>query len=85
MSARVGATISPFLIHLSHMWKPLPIFIFGIAAFSGGFFSMFLPETYKMDLPDSLADADKIGKINNNDIKNGELKVLKRNDDNEDA
>ncbi|KAL7018302.1 hypothetical protein ACKWTF_010716 [Chironomus riparius] len=85
MSARVGATISPFLIHLAQTWKPLPFLIFGIAAFCGGFFSMFLPETYKMDLPDSLADADKIGKSNNNDIKNGELKVLRGKDYIEDA
>ena len=84
MSARVGATISPFLIYLSHTWKPLPILIFGIAAFSGGFFSMFLPETYKMDLPDSLADAEKIGQTKD-EIKNGELKVLSRNDDNDDV
>lgn len=76
MSARVGSTISPFLIHLAQTWKPLPILIFGIAAFLGGFFSMFLPETYKNDLPDSLADAEKIGRNNNNN-NNGKCEEMK--------
>jgi len=84
MSARVGATISPFLIYLSHMWKPLPILIFGLAAFSGGFFSMFLPETCKIDLPDSLADAEKIGKTKNN-TENAEMKVLNGKSDQNDS
>lgn len=80
MSARFGATLSPFLIHLSYAWKPLPILIFGIWAFIGGILSTFLPETYKQDLPDTLNDAEKIGKNNNNIITHGhqeELAVLK--------
>lgn len=45
---------------------------------------MFLPETYKSDLPDSLADAEKIGQPVTN-IEYGELKVLngKNNNDEE--
>jgi hypothetical protein len=62
MSARVGATIAPFLLYLSGAWKPLPVLIFGITAGFGGFFSTFLPETYQINLPDSIADAATIGK-----------------------
>lgn len=66
MSARLGAVISPFLIHLSYAWKPLPILIFGLWALIGGILSTLLPETYKQNLPDTFSDAEKMGKSNNN-------------------
>lgn len=75
MSARIGATISPFLIHLSYVWKPLPILIFGIGVFIGGALSTFLPETYKQNLPDTLNDAEKLGN-NINSKEQDELVVL---------
>lgn len=40
--------------------------MFGIWAFIGGFLSTFLPETYKQNLPDTLHDAEKIVRNNNN-------------------
>lgn len=83
MSARLGATLSPFIILLADTWKPLPFLIFGLGAFLGGFLSLFLPETYKQDLPDTLHDAEKLGQQNNN-VEQGqeELSVLnnKRSD-----
>lgn len=88
MSARFGATISPFLIYLSATWKPLPILIFGLWAFIGGFLSTFLPETYKQNLPDTLNDAEKLGK-NNKTIEQGhqqdEIIVLNVRGDDDDA
>jgi MFS transporter, OCT family, solute carrier family 22 (organic cation transporter), member 4/5 len=76
MSARFGATISPFLIHLGYAWKPLPILMFGIWAFIGGALTMFLPETCKVNLPDTLKDAEKLGNNNNNNVARGQQEEL---------
>ena len=75
MSARVGGVSAPYLIYLSKVWKPLPILIFGITALIGGFFSTFLPETYGMDMPETLADGERLGK-NLADVPNEELLIL---------
>ncbi|KAG5672187.1 hypothetical protein PVAND_002337 [Polypedilum vanderplanki] len=80
MSARVGSTISPYLLYLANTWQPLPILIFGLTAFIGGFFSLFLPETYNKDLPDTLADAE-INDLKMIEVPIGEeLKELNKND-----
>lgn len=62
MSARVGGVSAPYLIYLSQFWKPLPILIFGVTAFVGGLLSTFLPETYNTQLPETLADGERLGK-----------------------
>lgn len=83
MSARVGSTIAPYLIYLSKTWKPLPILIFGISAFIGGSLSLFLPETYQTDLPDTLQEAENIG-YTSVEAQSEELKVLNKNDNKKD-
>lgn len=75
MSARVGGVSAPYLIYLSQFWKPLPILIFGITALFGGFFSTFLPETHNTQLPETLADGERLGK-NLADVPNEELSIL---------
>lgn len=62
MSARVGGISAPYLIYLSQYWQPLPILIFGVTAFLGGFLSTFLPETHNTQLPETLADGERMGK-----------------------
>ena len=62
MSARVGGISAPYLIYLSQFWRPLPILIFGVTAFAGGLLSTFLPETYNTQLPETLADGERLGK-----------------------
>jgi MFS transporter, OCT family, solute carrier family 22 (organic cation transporter), member 4/5 len=62
MAARVGGVSAPYLIYMSKYWSPLPYLIFGITAFLGGFFSTFLPETHNQDLPETLADGERLGK-----------------------
>lgn len=85
MSARVGGVSAPYLIFLSKFWRPLPILIFGITALLGGFMSTFLPETYNTQLPETLADGERLGK-NLADVPNEELSILHnkidRNDEN---
>lgn len=61
MAARVGGVSAPYLIYLSKYWHPLPILIFGVTAFLGGFFSTFLPETHNQQLPETMADGERLG------------------------
>jgi MFS transporter, OCT family, solute carrier family 22 (organic cation transporter), member 4/5 len=75
MSARVGGVSAPYLLELSKFWKPLPILIFGITALMGGFLSTFLPETYGKEMPETLADGERLGK-NLADVPNEELSIL---------
>lgn len=78
MSARVGGVSAPYLIYLSQFWNPLPILIFGITALAGGMLSTLLPETYNTQLPETLADGERLGK-NLADIPAEELSILNKN------
>lgn len=62
MSARIGGITAPYLIFLSQLWKPAPFMIFGIATFMGGISSTFLPETNNKELPETIADGERLGK-----------------------
>lgn len=62
MSARIGGVTAPYLIYSSQFWKPAPFLIFGVTAFIGGILSTFLPETYNTQLPETLADGERLGK-----------------------
>lgn len=62
MAARVGGVSAPYLIYMSKYWGPLPYLIFGLTAFLGGFFSTFLPETQNQQLPETLADGERLGR-----------------------
>jgi len=75
MSARVGGVSAPYLIFLSQFWKPLPILIFGLTAFVGGLLSTLLPETYNTQLPETLADGERLGK-NLANVNRDELSML---------
>ncbi|CRK91510.1 CLUMA_CG005171, isoform A [Clunio marinus] len=77
MSARVGGVSAPYLIYLSQFWKPLPILLFGVTAFIAGFLSTFLPETHNVQLPETLADGERLGK-NLSDVKAHELSFLNK-------
>lgn len=61
MSARIGGISAPYLIYLSSFWKPLPILIFGVTALCGGALSTLLPETLNNQLPETLADGERLG------------------------
>lgn len=76
MSARIGGITAPYLIFLSQFWKPAPFLIFGIAAFLGGICSTFLPETNNKELPETIADGERLGKDISKEADN-ELELLK--------
>ena len=68
---RFGALVSPYIGNLpllvdGNLGKVLPLVIFGILALLSGIFSIFLPESNGIRLPDSLVEAKAIKKNNNN-------------------
>uniref|UniRef100_A0A1Y1KD84 Major facilitator superfamily (MFS) profile domain-containing protein n=1 Tax=Photinus pyralis TaxID=7054 RepID=A0A1Y1KD84_PHOPY len=62
MFGRVGSMIAPQMPLLEKQWKPLPIILFATMAFLSGVFSLFFPETANTHLPDTIKEAEEIGK-----------------------
>ncbi|XP_047346663.1 organic cation transporter protein [Vespa velutina] len=60
--ARIGGVIAPYVNHLSEIWIPLPLVIFGSCALFGGMMSLLLPETLNKKLPESIQDGELFGK-----------------------
>ncbi|XP_026830910.1 organic cation transporter protein isoform X2 [Ooceraea biroi] len=60
--ARIGGVIAPYVNHLSEIWMPLPLVIFGFCALLGGLMSLLLPETLNKKLPESIQDGELFGK-----------------------
>ncbi|XP_046592505.1 organic cation transporter protein isoform X1 [Neodiprion lecontei] len=60
--ARIGGVIAPYINHLSEIWTPLPMVIFGVCALIGGIMSLLLPETLNKKLPESIQDGEQFGK-----------------------
>ncbi|EFN75432.1 organic cation transporter protein [Harpegnathos saltator] len=60
--ARIGGVIAPYVNHLSEIWTPLPLVIFGSCALFGGLMSLLLPETLNKKLPESIQDGELFGK-----------------------
>ncbi|XP_012216621.1 organic cation transporter protein [Linepithema humile] len=60
--ARIGGVIAPYVNHLSEIWTPLPLVIFGASALLGGLMSLLLPETLNKKLPESIQDGELFGK-----------------------
>ncbi|KAL1517616.1 hypothetical protein ABEB36_001355 [Hypothenemus hampei] len=59
--ARVGSITAPFVNVASHIWKPLPLLVFGFLAFLGGVMSLILPETLNRKLPESFEEGEAFG------------------------
>ncbi|XP_014288782.1 organic cation transporter protein [Halyomorpha halys] len=59
--ARVAAMLCPLILLLDTIDKSLPTLIFALAAFTSGFFTLFLPETLNKPMPESLEDGENFG------------------------
>ena len=70
MSARVGGIISPYINMLADIWTPLPLIIYGTVALTGGFLTLFLPETLDKTLPETIEDGENFGRENTQDKQN---------------
>jgi len=60
--ARIGGFTTHLLDLLKVYWLPAPILIMGVVAFFAGFFAYFLPETLGTKLPETMVEAERIGK-----------------------
>jgi OCT family organic cation transporter-like MFS transporter 4/5 len=62
LCARIGGILCPYINLLGDHWRPLPLIIYGVLAFTGGLLSLFLPETLNKELPETMEDGEKFGK-----------------------
>ncbi|CAN9501815.1 unnamed protein product [Ophioblennius macclurei] len=60
MSARIGTIISPFIIYLGKYYKTLPYILMGVLTLIGAISCLFLPETYKKALPETVSQMQEI-------------------------
>lgn len=60
--ARLTSLLAPFIPLLKNIYSFLPLVVFGSVALVAGFLSLFLPETLGCDLPDTLSEANDIGR-----------------------
>ncbi|KAF0303185.1 Solute carrier family 22 member 3 [Amphibalanus amphitrite] len=61
-AGRVGSIIAPFIISLGGSSQVLPMTIFGMLSLIGAFITVFLPETYGENLPDTIEETESFGK-----------------------
>uniref|UniRef100_A0A336L4Z8 CSON004419 protein n=1 Tax=Culicoides sonorensis TaxID=179676 RepID=A0A336L4Z8_CULSO len=61
-SARFAALLAPFVPLLEHIDRSFPLTLFGIIAFIGGFLTLILPETLNTKLPETVQDAENLGR-----------------------
>lgn len=57
-----SALLAPFVPLLRFTFDFLPLLVFGAIAFLGGLLAVFLPETLGGKLPDTIEEAENIGK-----------------------
>ncbi|KAI8500763.1 hypothetical protein Bbelb_215810 [Branchiostoma belcheri] len=62
MNARVGGMVAPFVNLLGRHWAPMPYVIFGGASIAAGLLALLLPETVGRKLPETIEEAENIGK-----------------------
>jgi MFS transporter, OCT family, solute carrier family 22 (organic cation transporter), member 4/5 len=43
-------------------WRPLPLLVIGVLAFSAGLMSLMLPETLNRKLPETIEDGENFGR-----------------------
>lgn len=60
--SRFGALLAPFVPLLKRYFYFLPLVVFGMFAFISGLLATTLPETLGQKLPDTIEEAEKIGK-----------------------
>ncbi|XP_060819832.1 solute carrier family 22 member 21-like isoform X1 [Bombus pascuorum] len=63
MTGRMGSILSPQTPLLAQIMPELPLILFGCMALSAGLLSLFFPETLGTKLPDTVWEAENIGKV----------------------
>ncbi|KAJ9576879.1 hypothetical protein L9F63_006550 [Diploptera punctata] len=62
MVARLGAITAPQWQVLNNLIEGLPFYIFSFTSITSGGLIFLLPETLKLSLPDTIEDAEKLGR-----------------------
>lgn len=60
--ARASSLLAPFVPLLKKYHSALPLVVFGGFSMIAGFLSLLLPETLGCNLPDTLSEAEDIGR-----------------------
>lgn len=60
--SRFGALLAPFVPLLKVFFDFLPLLLFGVVAFVAGLLAILLPETLGIKLPDTIEEAENVGK-----------------------
>ncbi|KAB0802197.1 hypothetical protein PPYR_04383 [Photinus pyralis] len=63
MCGRLGGMLAPQIPLLKTYWEQLPLVLFGSSAVVGSILSLQLPETVGTTLPDTVEEAENIGKL----------------------
>ncbi|KAJ6636137.1 Solute carrier family 22 member 5 [Pseudolycoriella hygida] len=58
---RLGSMAAPLTPLLAHIWRPLPLVIFGGTSLMSALLILLLPETLNAKLPDTLEEAENVG------------------------
>ena len=61
-AARVAGILSPIMLEMGSLWKPLPFVVFGGLSVLAGLLALFLPETNNKKLPETLEEGEEFGK-----------------------
>ncbi|CAD0249195.1 unnamed protein product [Spodoptera exigua] len=59
---RVGSLVAPQTPLLMSYWYGLPTFLFGVTSVVAGSLTLLMPETARSELPDTVAEAERIGR-----------------------
>ncbi|XP_026744820.1 solute carrier family 22 member 3-like [Trichoplusia ni] len=59
---RVGSLLAPQTPLLMSLWSGLPSLVFGVTSLLAGSLTLLMPETARCELPDTVAEAERIGR-----------------------
>ncbi|KAI4458692.1 solute carrier family 22 member [Holotrichia oblita] len=62
MFGRIGAMLSPQMPLLATYWQPLPLILFASMSMVAGLLTLLFPETLNVKLPDTIHEAESIGR-----------------------
>ncbi|XP_047989893.1 solute carrier family 22 member 3-like isoform X1 [Leguminivora glycinivorella] len=65
---RIGSIVAPQMPLLMVYWSGLPSMIFGLVSLTAGLLTLLVPDTTEDALPDTVHEAEKIGKIEENEL-----------------
>ncbi|KAJ0174389.1 hypothetical protein K1T71_010535 [Dendrolimus kikuchii] len=70
---RVGSLVAPQTPLLLSFWSGLPTFIFGVTSILAGGLTLLMPETANTELPDTVAEAESIGRQQQKPLLNKQI------------